>query len=325
MAKPARSNVQDGNVFEDLSGISNSLSFDNPYDALIEACGSASKEIQTRYARHRETRNAAQREKFLNKDFAGVTIDPILHKLVNPERYPGFSDTRHCLVFWARPPSGVKALIADIQRRLLSVAPNLWLMPIECLHMTALEVTFSLTAPEIEEIVKRMSAKIPEITDFPYHHRARLVKPKLSYDMAAIALSFEPAAGEMPPDGRSPRDDDYTYHHLRRDLYQLCKATGVEVASRYVVPSAHLTIARFVRQADTSVAEDDQPDPAKVRNLLDQIDKINRNLSQEMWSKEGASIKEGGQWVVGQEKGLDCRKGVLWYGGGETVRLGKGF
>lgn len=286
-------------------------------------------------------RNAAQREKFLSKDFAGVTIDPILHKLLNPERYPGFSDPRHCLVFWARPPLAVKAMIADLQQQLLSVAPSecyldvaiwqtlitvdLWLMPIERLHMTALEIAFSLTAPEIEEIVKRMSTKIPEITDYPYHHRARLIKPKLSYDTAAIALSFEPAAGEMPPDGRSPREDDYTYHHLRRDLYQMAKATGVEVASRYVVPSAHLTIARFVSQADTSVAEGNQPNAAKVQNLLDQIDKINRNLSQQSWPKEGTAIREGGQWVVGQVKGLDCRKGVLWYGGGETIRLGKGF
>jgi hypothetical protein len=28
---------------------------------------------------------------------------------------------------------------------------------------------------------------------------------------------------------------------------------------------------------------------------------------------------------VGQEKGLDCRQGTLWYGGGETIRIGKGF
>lgn len=199
-------------------------------------------------------------------------------------------------------------------------------MPVERLHMTALEITFSLTAPEIGDIVKRLSTNIAEITDYPYHHRARLIKPKLSYDTAAIALSFEPAAGESPPKGRSPGADDYTYHHLRRDLYDLSTSTGVEVASRYVVPSAHLTIARFVTPADTSVAHNnDKPDALKVRKLLDQIEKINRELYDGYWPKEGMTIKEGGQWVVGQEKGLDCRKGVLWYGGGETVRLGEGF
>lgn len=199
-------------------------------------------------------------------------------------------------------------------------------MPIENLHMTALEITFSLTAPEIDDIVGRLSAKIPEISDYTYHHRARLIKPKLSYDTAAFALSFEPAAGESLPEGRSPEDDAYTYHHLRRDLYDLSRSTGVEVASRYVVPSAHLTIARFVNQADISVTEEvEQPDPTRVRKLLEQIENINLELYHAYWPKEGLRIKEGGQWVVGQERGLDCRKGVLWYGGGETVRLGKGF
>ncbi|KAI4129810.1 MAG: hypothetical protein LQ338_002061 [Usnochroma carphineum] len=192
--------------------------------------------------------------------------------------------------------------------------------------MTTLEITFSLTPPEIDDIVCKLSTKIPEISDYTYHHRVRLIKPKLSYDTSAIALSFEPAAGESPPEGRSPEADAYTYHHLRRDLYDMSRSTGVEVASRYVVPSAHLTIARFVTKADTSVEHDhDQPDPVKVRKLLGQIEKINSELYHRYWPKEGSSISEGGQWIVGQEKGLDCRKGILWYGGGETVRLGKGF
>lgn len=198
-------------------------------------------------------------------------------------------------------------------------------MPIDCLHMTTLEITHSLTAPEVGDIFNRMSDKIPEITDYTYNHRARLIKPKLSYDTAAIALSFEPAAGESPSDGRIPEADDYTYHHLRRDLYNLSKNTGVEVASRYVVPSAHLTIARFVSQTDISAQGDDRPDPGRVESMLNHIEKINRELHDEYGPKEGGTIKPGGQWVVGQEKGLDCRKGTLWYGGGETVRLGTGF
>lgn len=139
MADSARPNFENGNVFEDLSGVSSS-SYENPYNAMIDTCGSAlvclnlgkpsksakiaSKEIQARYARHRDARNAAQREKFFSKDFPGVSIDPILHKLVNPERYPDFADTRNCLVFWARPPRAVKTLIADLQQQLRSVAPS---------------------------------------------------------------------------------------------------------------------------------------------------------------------------------------------------------
>ncbi|KAL8703319.1 MAG: hypothetical protein Q9201_003483 [Fulgogasparrea decipioides] len=267
-----------------------------------------------------------QEDKFLSQDFTGVTIDPILHKLVNPKQYHDFVDTRNCLVFWARPPAALKALIADVQHRLRSIAPNLWLMPTDCLHMTALEITFSLTAPEIDQIVNQMLSRIPEITDYPFSHRARLIKPMLSYDTAAIALSFEPAAGESPPKDHSPAADAYTYHHLRRDLYNLSRSTGVEVASRYVVPSAHLTIARFVTQSDTSKADDNTtPDSEKVQKLLDHIQTINFDLQKEYWPKEGQDIKAGGEWLVGAEKGLDCRKGTLWYGGGETVRLGKSF
>ncbi|KAL8954653.1 MAG: hypothetical protein Q9193_007155, partial [Seirophora villosa] len=119
----AQSNPEDGNTFVDLSGINATSSHhDNPYNALIEACSSAS-EIQARYAKHRETRNAAQRQKFTDPNFDGVTIDPVLHKLVNPQRYPDFSDTRNCLVFWARPPAAVKGLVAHLQQRLQAVAP----------------------------------------------------------------------------------------------------------------------------------------------------------------------------------------------------------
>ena len=190
----------------------------------------------------------------------------------------------------------------------------------------------------------------------------------LSYDSAAIALSFVPAAGEdnsfsqsssrpnEPAQSTDKRykgdlepevkqDDNYTYHHLRRSLYELCVEAGVVVASRYTVPSAHLTVARFITQEDISAprpkngkaqpAQDDEMKPEaasvvkeKVQTLVDKIEAINAWLQDEYWPKEGreqAAIKSGGEWIVGEEKGLDCRKGTLWYGGGETVRLGKGF
>jgi vesicle-fusing ATPase len=63
----------------------------------------------------------------LDKDFAGVSIDPILLRLSDPTIEPGYVDPRHCLVFWARPTQKVKDLIARIQKELLSVAPSLYL------------------------------------------------------------------------------------------------------------------------------------------------------------------------------------------------------
>jgi hypothetical protein len=48
-------------------------------------------------------------------------------------------------------------------------------------------------------------------------------------------------------------------------------------------------------------------------------------LEREFWpTQEG--IRDGGEWIVGEEKGLEVRKGTLWYGsGGETVLVGEGF
>lgn len=249
-----------------------------------------------------------------------MTVDEILAKLEDPSIEPGFKDWRNCLVFWARPTEQVRSLIANVQAKLKEVVPNLWIMPQMSLHMTALEITHSLTAEEIDALVKKMQAHIADIADFTSDHPTRLVKPMVSYDAQALALSFLPAAGEL---GSSGHDDSYTYHHLRRDLFTQCSATGVKVASRYVIPSAHLTIGRFITKRD--LESDGSVDHAKVEKMVATIEEINEWLQQEYWPSEGA-VKEGGEWLVGQERGLTCRKGTLWYGeGGETIHQGKGF
>jgi hypothetical protein len=180
--------------------------------------------------------------------------------------------------------------------------------------MTALEITHSLTAPEIDDLVEQTRSGIPSITDYTYSHRARIVKPSLSYDAQAFALSFLPAAGEpctVDP-SRKPEDDDFTYHHLRRDLYALTSATGVKVASRYVVPSAHLTVGRFIKTCDTETA-DGKVDHARMKEIVKTVDEINDWLKAEFWPVEGKGIKAGGEWIVGEGKGLDNRKGALWF------------
>jgi vesicle-fusing ATPase len=109
-------------------------------------------------------------------------------------------------------------------------------MPQDCLHITALEITHSKKAEEIQQIVDSLSDKIPAITDYTVQHRARLIKPMIGFDASALALSFVPAAGEASARGRTKADDAYTYHHLRRDLFSRCQDIGVTVDSRYVVP-----------------------------------------------------------------------------------------
>ena len=295
------------------------------------------KRIQSRYQIHRQTRNDRQRTSILSNSFSGFLLDPILLKLDSPALYPGYIDPRNCLVFWARPPGHIRDLVGLLQQQLLTIAPSLWLMPLERLHMTALEITHSRTREEIELLVEQMRPSIQKITDSTFENHAGLVKPSLSYDSAAIALSFLPAAGEKqcsihgPPVDDVQQDDTFTYHHLRRELYDLSVKAGVTITSRYTVPSAHLTIARFTNQSDiTTPPGSTAIDQSKVVGIIGKLEEINTWLREEYWLDDDAEHPGGkrfpaGEWIVGEEKGLDFRMGTLWYGGGETIRLGKGF
>ena len=198
-------------------------------------------------------------------------------------------------------------------------------MPTYNMHMTALEVAFSKTPDEIASLVSTLRPAIPSITSHTHSHRSRLVKPTISYDLSAFALSFLPAAGEAPlspsPTGPDPQEgivqgDAYTYHHLRRDVFDQVRDGGLEVGSRYQVPSAHITLGRYLDDADHDT-------PEKRERWIRAIDDINKWLQQEVWDKPDAEFV--GEWVVGQERGLDARNGALWYGGGRTIMMGEGF
>lgn len=349
------------NQLEDLSGIVIQPG-ENPYQALIDACDNDPAKIQVLYLTHRTLRNEQQRAKFLDPAFAEVLVDPFLVRIENPSIDPSFADPRHGLVFWARPPEHVLQLAAHVQALLQKAAPRgLWLMPMNRQHMTALEITHSKTPAEAFAVVNTMAkaktkaddsseeseSGIASLVNYPYAHRARLVKPMVSYDLAAVALSFVPAAGEpatspapIPPAQNADAvavDDAYTYHHLRRDLFDRAQATGVNVASRYVVPSAHITLGRFIGQEDHAT-------PAARQAWVDTLDEINAWLEKEVWDKvweapetdtEASGYRKPdlppphrrlvGEWVVGQERGLDARTGALWYGGGRSVMVGQGF
>lgn len=193
-------------------------------------------------------------------------------------------------------------------------------MPPANLHMTALEITHSRTPSDIASLVARLHPLMQTATDMPFSlaqagKAVRLCKPQLTYDGAAVALSWLPEA------------DGYTYHHLRRDLWDLCSETseghrdrqglGVPIGSRYVVPSAHLTLLRFIT-AEEVVCEGRVKDGVMER-FVAAIEGANEWLRTEVWGSQD------GRWEVGKENGLDCRHGALWYGGGETVMLGRGI
>lgn len=47
---------------------------------------------------------------------------------------------------------------------MLILLPDVWLMPLECLHMTALEITHSLTEQEIETFVEKLRPNIRAVS-----------------------------------------------------------------------------------------------------------------------------------------------------------------
>jgi vesicle-fusing ATPase len=292
---------------------------------LTDACQT---KIQEAYHLHRSTRFEAQKKKLLDPDFNSLDLDSILVKLVNPDKYPGFKDDRHVLVFWARPTAKVKSLVSLIQQKILAYLPNAWPVPLENLHMTTMEIACNKTETEIAEMISEIEQDIQRLADWTCNHRARLIKPALGFDASAIALTFVPAAGEAVSIGRTAIDDGYSFHHLRKDMYDECTAAGATIRSRYIVNTSHITVARFVSEEDFQTPQDKGRgiDHAKVKEFVSLIEDINAWLQENYWPKtDSAAISDGGEWIVGEELGLDLRNDVAWYGGGKRVVVGKGF
>ncbi|KAL2848805.1 RNA ligase/cyclic nucleotide phosphodiesterase [Aspergillus pseudoustus] len=307
----------------------------NPFSQLIIDSDNNPSEIQSRYEAHRSNRNALFRGKLLDKDFSGWQIDEILRKLTLAQEAAvtaangngdslevwtaPFIDHRHNLNFYARPPKHIREIIAEIQTELMDIAPTLWFSPPDSLHVTTLEIGSSRTAEDVDALATHLhektgvALKLVNYTNSP-RHRARLVKPMLSYDASAMALSFLPAAGE--PTNHSFQNDAYSYHNLRRDLADQVLDTGIALGARYVVPSAHVTIARFVNQGGS--------DAESVKKLVERIERVNGTLKKRYWPADGVMPVKG-EWIVGQEEGLEMNKGTSWYGGGERVLVGKGI
>ncbi|KAJ6016286.1 RNA ligase/cyclic nucleotide phosphodiesterase [Penicillium herquei] len=302
---------------------------DNPFQLLIQETNNDSAQLQARYESHRVNRNKQQNTTILSEDFPGWSLDEILRRLDGPEKEDGFVDPRNCLVIWAKPPPHIRDMVAFVQNELKDVAPSLWFMPPENLHTTVLEVAHSLTKEQIDNLVHILESSEnmspAQIVEYPLTHQARLLKPMISFDSAAMALSFVPAAGEASNEqGNYARDSDhYTYHHLRGDVFDMVRQAGISVASRYIYPSAHLTIARFINHDGFSVegTEGNEIDRSRVKLLIDRINEVNQKLENDFWPRVDSSIPAGGEWVIGRDRGFVIQRGRLWYGGGDSETL----
>ncbi|SPO06613.1 uncharacterized protein DNG_09303 [Cephalotrichum gorgonifer] len=300
---------------------------------FISAHDNSPAKIQAKYSEHRTGRNAQQHDAFLSPSFAGVTLEYYL-KLTEASPSPYAPDgipldPRNSLVLWARPPEHIIQLASHIGAKLKETAPHLWVMPPHRMHLTTLEISHSKTPAYITEMVQPLRPHVSRLTNHTLTHRSRLVKPYISYDLSGVALSFLPAAGEPHLSPRpSPagtqqtvevqvvQGDAYTYHHLRHDLTTILEDAGITIEPRYQVPSAHITLARYLVQHDHAT-------PAARKRWVAAIEEVNAWLEETVWDVAGGEFI--GEWVLGQERGLDLRCGTVWYGGGRTIMTGEGF
>lgn len=193
--------------------------------------------------------------------------------------------------------------------------------------MTTLEMLPARSLTEVNEFERFLKEHAPlqDIVNYTLTHRARLIRPIVSYDASALALSFIPAVEDKKHNVDGKEKDSYSYQHLRSDLYDMMTEAGCLLEARYTVPSAHVTIARFVRPVGLPEGELEEPVlfHKRAEGLVATIENINQELRSDDWKRFGNPSR--GEWVVGQEQGLEFMKGRSWYGKGESVLRGKGF
>jgi hypothetical protein len=233
----------------------------------------------------------------VSPQFPGVTVDNILRRLIEATITPPFIDHRDAVSLWGRPPSSIRNLLGQIQEHLIMLSPNLWLMPLHKLHISLLEIAHNTTPAIVDERVKQLRPHFPKLLAYPQNNPTHLFRPQLACDTSSLVVKFLPVTGT---------NTSYTYHHLRRDLFDQVSTLGIIMCPRYVVPSAHITVARFIDNVDFEM--DGKTVEEKMRKWWKLIDNIN------VWL---ASLPdEKGMWTIDN---AECRTGTQWYGGGESV------
>ncbi|KAK9451644.1 RNA ligase/cyclic nucleotide phosphodiesterase [Limtongia smithiae] len=273
----------------------------NAYDEFIHQHNDPAA-LARAYDEHRRTRNANSRATLLAA--GAVKPDPILIGLEIEHEPPEF-DPRNCVSLWCRPTAQVTGLVQQVQERLREADPAIWLMPSNCLHMTSLEVVHSAGVDVVVEAARKMKPYLDTLLG--PRPAPVLVKPILSFDQNALALSFLPEVTSSQSAANGAVDeyvDWYTYHHYRSDLHDIVQTyAGVTVNCRYTYPSAHITIARFT-----------QPLTPTMQTWIEKLEDINAWLE----ADGAADIR----WVIGDERGTECRCGRVWYGGGWAEGIG---
>lgn len=201
----------------------------------------------------------------------------------------------NCMVIWARPPPAILAAIRRAQARIRdTLGDGVWLVPEADLHLSVLELSHRHSVDHLRGVLReigteRMAAMlgVPAALD----DKPGLVRPRLSFDRLGLSLGVVPSAAAA----------SLTYHHLRADLQRRALESGIAIDTCYTALSAHITIARFVRDGLLEAAGGDE-------KLLELVRGVNEELDEDFGGiPEGAA----GEWKVEE---LELQLGFLKFG-----------
>ncbi|KAF3479622.1 uncharacterized protein GIQ15_06598 [Arthroderma uncinatum] len=210
----------------------------------------------------------------------------------------------NCMVIWARPSHKILDLLNGLQNRLKDiVGTDMWFPESSRLHLSVIEISHRRPMAHLRSVYDQMgSGLVQELLDHPVtlnatdHRAARLGRPILLFDGVGVAIAFVPLG-----------TDQYTYHHLRRDLHSIALRSGITTDTCYTACMAHITLGRFVDTKNFFDSENAETALQRLKVWMDTIQSMNEEL------KERYSTDEW-EWTVGGEKGLELQMGMLKFG-----------
>jgi hypothetical protein len=203
-------------------------------------------------------------------------------------------------------------------------------IPVLHQHLTVLELSHRHSVPQLQAtydaLTKETAQAMTNIpSSLPKCQTIRLVKPFLSFDEKAVAVTFVPDASNASyaTNGYASDEDDkvhdsdhFTYQHLRSEMHKLAMKSGIKIDTCYTTATAHITLGRFIGDsvfAPSSVNHDadganDDDTQTRTRNFVKLVQEINKELESSLWGEDGM------KWVIAGDKGLECQFGYVKWG-----------
>lgn len=274
----------------------------------------AAAHVRSLYAEHRSRRQDEQRLRLLE---AASNIGQ--HGLMPDARLASeqarLDDPRLGVTVVARPPAHIFQAIRELQDEvaaLVQATPSAkalsgalyWMAPPSFLHMTVVEwVSAEIgNAAQVRHVVDTLQGKGAEALDALtglYAHTVCLVEPTVSFDAAAIAISFLPASSDAPEGAH-----DYAMYRTAKikQVQDIAAKYGLPAPKpRYLLPSAHITVARVCRPLHEN---------SSIPFLVEGLDRITRSWHE----RHGSSLR----WPIHACQ-LEVMHGQVWYGGGQRT------